>query len=103
MRKNYENRVQPGVHKRKKTGKMVKPLLLQFIILAVFLNGSLFGQEINIRSSVSKNKVGLNEQFEFTVEVSGQSTSLPSPKMPSLDAFNILSEILNDDIFGVIL
>ena len=51
----------------------------------------MFGQEYTVRASVSKNKVALNERFEYKIEISGKSTSLPNPDLPDLTNFAVLS------------
>jgi oxygen tolerance protein BatD len=64
--------------------------LLTINIILLFLANSLFAQEYSIRASVNKNKVALNERFEYKLEISGKSTSLPNPKIPELKNFALV-------------
>ena len=48
-------------------------------------------QDYSIRASVNKNKIALNERFEYKIEISGQSTSLPDPESPEITIFALLS------------
>ncbi|WP_169833694.1 BatD family protein [Caldithrix abyssi] len=63
------------------------------IVLSILFwgNQQLFSQDIQIRSYVSKNKVGINENFTYSIEVSGKSTSLPDPVAPDFKDFYVLS------------
>jgi hypothetical protein len=62
-----------------------------YLLIIPGLWGQLFSQDTRLTATVSKNKVALNETFEYKVEVSGTSTNLPSPQFPNFDAFNVLS------------
>jgi len=71
-----------------KTGK-IKTLIA---ILLILLPGSwLMAQEIQLKAYVSRNPVTANDQFSYSVEITGKSTSLPDPKFPDLSAFFVLS------------
>ncbi|MBA7521654.1 hypothetical protein ES705_13765 [subsurface metagenome] len=59
--------------------------------MAVAIPTILFAQAVTIQATVDRNRVGLNERFIYTVEVSGSSTSLPEPKFPSMEDFSVLS------------
>ncbi|KAA3617809.1 MAG: protein BatD [Calditrichaeota bacterium] len=48
-------------------------------------------QDVNIKAFVSKNKINSEERFEYSVEVSGKSTSLPDIKFAELKDFFVLS------------
>ena len=64
------------------------------ILLLFFIPGFLspvFSQDTRLTATVSKNKISLNETFEYKIEVSGKSTNLPSPQFPDFDSFNVLS------------
>jgi len=65
--------------------------LLTINIILLFLANFLSAQEYSIRASVNKNKVALNERFEYKIEISGASTSLPNPNLPDLQNFALLS------------
>ena len=67
----------------------MKLLIINIILL--FLSNSLFAQEYSIRASVNKNKIALNEKFEYKIEISGKSKSLPDPNLPEINNFAILS------------
>jgi len=64
--------------------------LLTVNIILLLLANSLFAQEYSIRASVNKNKVALNERFEYKIEISGKSTSLPNPNLPDLKNFALV-------------
>ncbi len=70
---------------------MSKKVFHIILIWNIWLTGLLIAQDISIRAYVSKNRVGLNEQFQYSVEVSGKSTSLPNPKFPAFSDFYVLS------------
>lgn len=61
------------------------------IILVLLVSAAVYGQDLQIRAYVSQNTVGPDDQFTYSVEISGQSTSLPEPKFPDLKDFYILS------------
>jgi len=65
--------------------------LISLNILLLIIVQTSFAQDYQIKTSVNKNKVALNERFEYKIEVSGQSTSLPDPKLPDFTNFAILS------------
>lgn len=48
-------------------------------------------QDVEIKAYVSKNKIAADEQFEYTIEISGRTTSLPRPSFPEMAAFYVLS------------
>lgn len=60
------------------------------IFLLILIN-SAFSQEYTLRATVNKNKIAVNEKFEYKIEVSGESTSLPDPQLPEFQNFAILS------------
>lgn len=61
------------------------------IFLIAFSNVLLQAADISIRSYVNKNVVGINENFSYSIEVSGKTTSLPDPVPPQFDNFYVLS------------
>jgi len=61
------------------------------LILLVSLNHSVYGQVVQLQASVNKTTVGLNETFEYSLKVTGQSTSLPTPSLPDLADFTIIA------------
>ena len=69
--------------------KLKKLLTIAFLIL--FSTAFAQAADVNIRAYVNKNVVGLNENFSYSIEVSGKSTSLPDPIAPSFDQFYVLS------------
>jgi len=69
--------------------KVIKFSIFTFIIL---LFGSiLYAQDVSITASVSKNQLPVEGQFQYSVEVSGQSTSLPEVTFPDFKDFYVLS------------
>ncbi len=63
-------------------------LAIFFCILSV---RTIWAQDLQIRAYVSKNTVGLDENFTYSIEVSGKSTSLPDPQAPDFQDFYVLS------------
>ncbi|NOX88711.1 MAG: protein BatD [Calditrichaeota bacterium] len=61
------------------------------ILFSVLITGFLQAQNFQIKAYVSKNKVSINENFTYSIEVSGRSTSLPDPKHPDFNDFYVLS------------
>lgn len=65
------------------------------------LNGSLIwlflwpfpicAQEVTLTATVNQNEIGLNDQFLYSVEVSGKSTNFPDIEFPDFSDFNVLS------------
>jgi hypothetical protein len=47
-------------------------------------------QDIQLTASVNKTSVGLNESFEYSIQVSGKKTNLPDPSIPQIDDLAIL-------------
>jgi hypothetical protein len=70
----------------------MKRNILKFIIALIFFAaGNIFAGNVTIKASVSSNPVAINANFRYSVEISGNSTSLPSVKFPDLSNFYILS------------
>ena len=67
----------------------MKFLLIYITILLTTAVG--IAQDIQVTTTVNKNKVGLQENFEYKIEISGKSMSLPDPVFPELDEFYIIS------------
>ena len=70
----------------------VKSWANNLILICSFLLSiiSILAQDIQLKSSVDRNPVGLNEVFTFQVELSGTTTSLPDLKLPQLADFKLL-------------
>ncbi len=68
----------------------MKQLQILFFTILVF-HGILLSADITLQATVDRNQVVLNERFLYTIEVSGESTSLPKPNIPAFDGFSILS------------
>jgi hypothetical protein len=62
-----------------------------FFLLIISIFSYLVAQDVELKASVNKNKVNINESFEYKVEVSGKSMNLPHPKFPSFNDLAILS------------
>ncbi len=61
------------------------------ILLLLVSAAGLHAQDISVSATVNKNRVALNENFEYTITVSGGSSNLPNPVFPDLSAFSIIS------------
>ncbi|RMF56184.1 MAG: hypothetical protein D6748_14060, partial [Calditrichaeota bacterium] len=63
-----------------------------FIPLIVLLLSALgISQELSLTASVSKNPVGVNQQFQYQLEVKGGFQSIPNPELPDFTDFHIIS------------
>ena len=71
--------------------QIVIKFLFLILLLTYGLPLTIKGQDLQIRSYVSKNKVGLDENFTYSIEVSGKTTSLPDPQAPDFADFYVLS------------
>ena len=62
------------------------------VLLLAVSTVSLWAQgDIQLKAYVSRAVVGLNDNFTYTVEISGSAKSLPEVNLPDLSAFKILS------------
>lgn len=73
-----------------KIGRLTMTIKALLLILA-FTPIALLADNLQLSASVSKNTVSLDENFKFTVELSGSSTSLPDVNFPDLSSFYVLS------------
>jgi hypothetical protein len=64
---------------------------LQYVVFFLSIFSHLLAQEVQLRATVNKNKVNLDETFEYKIEVSGKSMNLPDPNFPSFEDLAILS------------
>lgn len=65
---------------------------MRFIIIAIlslFLTAS--AQNVKLTATVDRDRIGLDDQFTYQLEVSGSSQNLPEPVLPEFTGFNILS------------
>lgn len=51
---------------------------------------ALAGQDIKLVASIDRNPVGMNEQFVYTLEISGSGSGVPEPQLPGFSDFRIL-------------
>ncbi|MBD3224477.1 MAG: hypothetical protein GF313_07095 [Caldithrix sp.] len=87
--KNIKPRFADDNPNRLKTGDMIKiKTILATILFAV---SSLWAQELTIESYVDRNPVAVNQRFNFSIEIAGQSAGLPEVDFPDLNPFNILA------------
>ena len=61
-----------------------------FISVVIGLANITQAQDIQLTASVNKTNIGLNESFEYSVQVSGKKTNLPDPSIPRVDDLAIL-------------
>ncbi len=66
-------------------------LLVKSVILFSLLLTISFAQDVTLTATVSSNVITLNDRFEYSVEVSGKSTSLPDVEFPDFSDFYVLS------------
>jgi BatD DUF11 like domain len=59
--------------------------------LMMLLPSLVLAQNIGLKAFVSKNKIASDERFQYSIEVSGKSTSLPDVNLPNLNEFYVLS------------
>ncbi len=62
-----------------------------FLLIYILLPLTAFAQDISVKAFVSKNSITNEERFQYSVEVSGKSTSLPDVNFPELKNFYVLS------------
>ena len=72
----------------KKIGNMKIDRIIFLILLQLSF---LFAQDVRIQASVSKNSVGVDEQFSYALEISGSSMNLPEVEYPEFKDFFVLS------------
>lgn len=74
-------------------GLMLKQILAKTIFLFLLFGGmtALPAQDVSLKASVNRNQVNVNQRFEYKIEVSGSSRSLPDPELPEFKGLNILS------------
>ncbi len=64
---------------------------LMIVLMFGFFNRAGATDDLNVRSYVDRTVIGLNQQFTFSVEISGEgSNSAPNPQLPSMDNFAAL-------------
>lgn len=64
---------------------------LVIVLMFGFFNRAGAADDLSVRSYVDRALVGLNQQFTFSVEISGEGTnSAPNPQLPSMDDFAAL-------------
>ena len=59
-------------------------------IFILFFIESVWGEDFSLISKVDKNKIGLGEEFEFTVEIEGDFRITPKIELPDLKDFEIV-------------
>lgn len=64
--------------------------LLLMVFFAYFGNNYIFAQDVKLIAAVDRNPVGLNDQFTYTLEVSGSASGFPDPGLPNFADFRIL-------------
>ena len=62
--------------------------IILFIVMALH---SVVAQELSITATVNKNPVGVDEEFTYTVEIRGQTRSLPEVELPEFQDFIIIA------------
>ena len=72
------------------TYSMKKLNVYIMLFCGVLFSLPLAAQDIQMKSSVDRNPVGLNEVFTFQVELTGSTTSLPDLRLPQLADFKLL-------------
>jgi len=65
----------------------IKIFTLMFVLAPLLLTGA----DLKITASVSKNTVSIDDNFEFTVELKGPTSSFPDIRLPDLSSFYTLS------------
>ena len=70
---------------------MKSSIFKKSIILVVFLFSASFAQDVKLTATVSSSVMTVDDRFEYSVEVSGKSTSLPDVEYPDFNDFYVLS------------
>ena len=68
----------------------IKSILLYSLTIILYI-ANISAQDVELKATVNKNKVSLNETFEYKIEISGKSMNLPDPKFPAFEDLAILS------------
>ena len=66
-------------------------LLVKSVIFFCLLLTISFAQDVTLTATVSSNIMTVDDRFEYSVEVSGKSTSLPDVEFPDFSDFYVLS------------
>lgn len=62
--------------------------LFRVALLLLFWSPALFAQDLQINAHVSRNRVGINQQFDVTVELSGAAArQVGDPTLPNIEDF----------------
>ncbi|MBD3169138.1 MAG: hypothetical protein GF307_06615 [candidate division Zixibacteria bacterium] len=69
---------------------MIKRLPILAIIIFI-LAPALFAQDVDIRATVDKTEVGLDEQINLSLSITADSRAIPDPKVPEIRGFEIYS------------
>jgi hypothetical protein len=67
----------------------MKTLLYSIILTVLALN--IHAQDIKLNATVDKSTVGVDDNFTYQLEVSGQVKNLPDPDLPDLSDFAVFS------------
>ncbi|MGD9898572.1 MAG: BatD family protein [Calditrichaceae bacterium] len=70
--------------------RMLNRIFLTLIFMVV-TTGTAFSGDVSIRAVVNTNNVNIDGQIQYSVELSGKSTSLPDVTFPEFEDFYILS------------
>ncbi len=63
--------------------------ILLLLVLAVTVAAE---NEVTIKATLDRNKIGLDEQATLLVTISGKGRNLPTPMLPTLSAFEVYSQ-----------
>jgi hypothetical protein len=95
MNRNHKKRKRPLKVEEEEQGKIGKmdfrKYILKSFLILIFITAGLSAQDVRIKAGVDKNQVDVNGQFQYSVEVSGKSTSLPDVAFPDFKDFYVLS------------
>ena len=67
------------------------PGLWALLGLCFALGGGLRAQDVELTASVSQNPVYMNQQFTYSLEISGSTSGLPDINLPPMPDFRVLS------------
>ncbi len=81
---------------------MYKMYSILVIFISLLFHHHLIGQEIQLIASVNKNPVGVDEQFVFSVEISGSTQSLPDVELPDFSDFMVVGGPSTSSSFQIV-
>ena len=68
-----------------------KLFIYALLLISTLFTVQVLAQDVELKATVNKNTIVLNENIEYRLEVSGKKTDLPEPNLPEFDGLAPLS------------